>query len=86
MANHKSAEKCIRKIAARTAVNKSRKSRVRTYVKKFLLEIASGNKDGAESAFIKAQSELARAASKGVFNKKMVSRKTGRLSAKLAAM
>lgn len=83
MANNPGARKAIRKIAARTEVNKARRSRVRSYVRKFEEAIAGGNADAAKSAFVEAQSELMRAVSKGVVHKNTGARKVSRLAARL---
>ena len=86
MANTKSAKKMVRKIAARTAVNKARKSRVRTYLRRVEEAIASGDKGAAETAFKAAQPEFQRAASRGVFHRNTVARKLSRLSARIKAI
>lgn len=86
MANTSSAKKMVRKIARRTAVNKARRSRVRTYVKKVELAIESGDAAAAKTALVAAESELMRAASKGVMHKSTSSRKVSRLSARVKAM
>lgn len=83
MANNPGAKKAIRKIARRTEVNKSRRSRVRTYVRKFDEAIIAGDVSVANAAFIEAQSELMRAVSKGVVHKNTGSRKVSRLAAQL---
>ena len=83
MANTPGARKAIRKIERRTAVNKARRSRVRTFLKKFDEAVASGNADAAKEAFVEAQSELMRAVSKGVVHRNTGSRKVSRLSAQL---
>jgi len=83
MANNPGARKAIRKIAARTEVNKARRSRVRTFVRKFEEAIAGGNVDAAKTAFVEAQSELMRAVTKGVVHKNTGSRKVSRLAARL---
>ena len=83
MANTPGARKAIRKIERRTAVNKARRSRVRTFLRKFDEAIASGNADDAKAAFVEAQSELMRAVSKGVVHRNTGSRKVSRLSAQL---
>ena len=80
MANHKSAEKRIRQTEKRTALNHSRMSRVRTFVKKVETAIASGDKVAAEAALQQAQPELHRAITKGVMHKNTVSRKLSRLA------
>ncbi|CAM3364299.1 MULTISPECIES: 30S ribosomal protein S20 [Asticcacaulis] len=83
MANNPGARKAIRKIAARTEVNKARRSRVRTFVRKFEEALTGGNADAAKAAFVEAQSELMRAVSKGVVHKNTGSRKVSRLAAQL---
>ena len=86
MASHKSAEKRIRQIAKRTAINRARMSRVRTFVKKVETAMASGDKVAARDAFQLAQPELHRATAKGVLHKNTVSRKLSRLAARINAL
>ena len=83
MANNPGAKKAIRKIARRTEVNKARRSRVRTYVRKFEEALASGDLPAAKTAFTEAESELMRAVGKGVLHKHTGSRKVSRLAARL---
>ena len=83
MANTPGAKKAIRKILRRTEVNKARRSRVRTYLRKFDDAVATGNRGAAEAASVQAQSELMRAVSKGVVHKNTGSRKVSRLAAQL---
>ena len=83
MANTPGARKAIRKIERRTAVNKARRSRVRTFLRKFDEAVASGDRTAAQTAFVEAQSELMRAVSKGVVHKNTGSRKVSRLAAQL---
>ncbi|MBM3636316.1 MAG: 30S ribosomal protein S20 [Alphaproteobacteria bacterium] len=80
MANTKSAKKATRKIEARTAVNRSRRSRVRTYVKKVEEALKMGDQAAASEALKLAEPELMRAARKGVMHKKTASRKVSRLA------
>ena len=86
MANTKSAKKMVRKIERRTAINKSRRSRVRTFLRRVEEAIANGDKAAADEAFKAAQPELHRAVSKGVFHKTTVSRKLSRLSSRIRAL
>src|SRR5437868_10180504 len=86
MANHKSAEKRIRQAAKRTAINRARVSRVRTFVKKVETAIETGDKATAMSALRLAQPELHRAITKGVLHKNTVSRKLSRLAARINAL
>jgi small subunit ribosomal protein S20 len=86
MANTKSAKKATRKIERRTAANRSRRSRVRTFVKKLEEAIAAGDKAAATAAFVHAQPELMRAAQKGVMHKNTASRKVSRLAKAVSAL
>lgn len=86
MATHKSAEKRIRQTEKRTAINRARLSRVRTFVKKVETAIASGDKEAAQSAFRVAQPEMHRAITKGVMHRNTVARKLSRLSARINAL
>jgi small subunit ribosomal protein S20 len=83
MANTPGAKKAVRKIARRTEVNQARRSRVRTYLRKFEEAVASGDAAAAKAAFVQAESELMRAVSKGVVHKNTGSRKVSRLAAQL---
>ena len=86
MANTPGAKKAVRKIEQRTAVNRARRSRVRTFLRRFEEAVAAGDASVAESAFVEAQSELMRAVSKGVVHKNTGARKVSRLSAQLKKM
>lgn len=86
MANTSSAKKATRKIARRAAVNKNRRSRVRSYVRKVEEALASGDKTAAEAALKAAQPELMRAATKGVLHKNTASRKVSRLTQRLKTL
>ncbi|HBH90090.1 MULTISPECIES: 30S ribosomal protein S20 [Ponticaulis] len=86
MANTRSAKKMVRKIARRTEVNKARRSRVRTYVRKVEEAIESGDKTAAQEALKNAQPELMRAVTKGLMHKNTSSRKVSRLSKRVGAM
>ena len=86
MANTKSAKKAVRKIARRTAVNKVRRSRMRSFVRNVEEAIASGNKSAALAALRGAEPELMRAAQKGVMPKNTASRKVSRLSQRIAKL
>jgi small subunit ribosomal protein S20 len=86
MANTTSAKKAIRKIAARTEVNKDRRSRMRTFVRKVEEAIASGDKKEAAAALSAAQPEIMRAAQKGVLHKNTASRKVSRLAQRVKTL
>ena len=86
MANTPSAKKAARKIERQTAVNKARRSRMRTFLRKVEEAIASGNQADAAEALKAAQPELQRAATKGVVHRNMASRKVSRLASRVKAM
>jgi small subunit ribosomal protein S20 len=86
MANTNSAKKATRKIARRTEINKSRRSRMRNFVRKVEEAIASGDKTAAEAALRAAQPELQRAATKGVMHRNTASRKVSRLAQRVNAI
>lgn len=86
MANTASAKKAVRKIALRTAVNKSRKSRMRTFVRKVEDAIGSGDHAVALAALRQAEPEIIRAAQKGVLHKNTASRKVSRLAHRVKAL
>ena len=86
MANNASAKKRIRTALHRADINGMRRSRIRTFVKKVELAIASGNKEVAAEAFKAAQPELHRGVTTGLLHKNMASRKLSRLSARIKAL
>jgi small subunit ribosomal protein S20 len=86
MANTTSAKKATRKIVRRTEVNKARRSRMRTFLRKVEEAIASGDQSAAAAALKAAQPEIMRAAQKGVVHKNTASRKVSRLSARVSSL
>ncbi|SLN54009.1 30S ribosomal protein S20 [Roseovarius albus] len=86
MANTPQSKKRARQNERRLAVNKARRSRIRTHLRKVEEAIASGDKDAATAALRAAQPELMRGVSKGVFHKNTASRKVSRLSARVKAL
>lgn len=86
MAHHQSAKKRIRQTARRTAVNRDRVSRIRTYMKRVELAIAGGDKKAAEEAFNLAVPEMQRGVNRGVLHRNTVARKVSRLSASIKAL
>ncbi len=86
MANTKSAKKATRVIARRTAVNKGRRSRMRSSWRGVEEAIAAGDAKGAAEALREAESETMRAASKGVVHKNLASRKVSRLAKRVGAL
>ena len=86
MANIKSAKKRARQAERRTAVNKTRVSRLRTFIKKVEAAIASGDKEAARAAFTAAQPIMHGSVTKGVVHKNTVARKLSRLSTRIKAL
>jgi small subunit ribosomal protein S20 len=86
MANTKSAKKAARKIARRTEINKARRSRLRTCLRKVEEAIAAGNRDTALTALKEAEPVIMRAAQKGVVHKNAASRKVSRLTQRVARL
>lgn len=83
MANHSATKKAIRKTVAKTAVNKSRISRIRTFIKKVESAVIANDKENAKQALIVAQSEIMKGVSCKVIKKNTASRKVSRLSRKV---
>lgn len=86
MANSPQAKKRARQSEKRFAVNKARRSRIRTYLRKVEEAIASGDQEAAKAALRAAQPELMRGVTKGVFHKNTAARKMSRLSSRVKAM
>lgn len=86
MANSPQAKKRARQIERRTAVNKNRKSRIRTFLRKVEEAIESGDKAAAVTALHAAQPELMRGVTKGLFHKNTASRKVSRLASRVKAI
>jgi len=86
MANSPQAKKRARQIERRTAVNKSRRTRIRGFLRKVEEAITGGDQTVAADALKAAQPEIMRGVTKGIWHKKTASRKVSRLSARVKAM
>ncbi len=86
MANTKSAKKAIRVIARRTEVNRNRRSRIRTYVRKVEEAIQAGDYEQASAALKVAQPEIMRGTTKGILHRNTAARKISRLSKRVGAL
>jgi small subunit ribosomal protein S20 len=86
MANTPQSKKRARQSEARYAVNKARRSRIRTFLRKVEEAIASGDQTAAAAALRVAQPELARGITKGVVHKNTVARKMSRLSSRVKSL
>lgn len=83
MANTNQSKKRARQSEARHDINKARRSRIRTYLRKVEEAIASGDQSAAAAALKNVQPELARGVTKGVMHKNTVARKMSRLSSRV---
>lgn len=86
MANTPQAKKRARQNERRFEVNKARRSRVRTFLRKVEEAIESGDKEAAQAALRAAQPELMRGVSRGIFHKNTIARKMSRLSSRVKAI
>lgn len=86
MATTRSAKKMVRKITRRAERNRTRRSRMRTYVRKVEEAIATGDAAVAGAALREAQPEIMRCVSKGVLHKNTASRKVSRLTRRVNAL
>lgn len=86
MANSPQSKKRARQNERRSDVNKARRSRIRTFVRKVEEALASGSQESAAAALRAAQPELARGVTKGVLHKNTMARKISRLAARVKAL
>lgn len=86
MANTPQSQKRARQNAHRFSINKARRSRIRTFLRRVEEAITSGDADAAKTALLAAQPELDRGVTKGVLHKNTVARKMSRLSNRVKAL
>ena len=86
MANSPQAKKRARQNERRYQINKARRSRIRTYLRKVEEAIASGDKEAATAALRAAQPELMRGVTKGILHKNTAARKVSRLALRVKAL
>lgn len=86
MANTPQSKKRARQSVRRQDVNKARRSRIRTFLRKVEEAIASGNHEVAAAALKAAQPELARGVTKGILHKNTLARKMSRLTSRVKAI
>jgi small subunit ribosomal protein S20 len=86
MPTHRSAEKRVRSTAKRTAINKARRSQIRSAIRTVEEALASGNKEAATAALKAAEPQIMRGVSKGVIHKNTGSRKVSRLASRLKSI
>ncbi len=86
MANIKSAKKRARQAEGRRQHNASRRSMMRTYMKRVVAAIASGDKEAASAAYTAAVPVLDVAAQKGLIHMNKAARHKSRFNAQIKAM
>lgn len=86
MANTSSAKKAVRKILRRTAVNKDRRTEMRSSIRRVEEAVASGDSAAAREAFSAAEPLIARIGQRGIIHRKSASRKISRLAARVKAL
>jgi small subunit ribosomal protein S20 len=86
MANSPQAKKRARQLERRTTVNKNRRTRIRTFLRKVEEAISGGDKAVAAAALKDAQPEIMRGVTKGIMHKNTASRKVSRLTARVKAL
>jgi len=86
MANSPQSKKRARQTQRRTLVNKNRRTRIRTFIRKVEEAIAGGDKEAAAAALKNAQPEIMRGVTKGILHKNTASRKVSRLAARVKAL
>ncbi|WP_439213637.1 30S ribosomal protein S20 [Duffyella gerundensis] len=86
MANIKSAKKRAVTSEKRRKHNASRRSMMRTFIKKVLAAIATGDKEAAQNAFNEMQPLVDRQAAKGLIHKNKAARHKSNLTAAINKM
>lgn len=86
MANIKSAIKRARQNEKLRQHNASARSRLRTYVKKVIKAVETGDSNAAKEAFASAQPIIDKAVSKGIIHKNKAARIKSRLNAKVKSL
>ncbi len=86
MAHTLQAKKRVRQTARRTAVNRARVSRIRTFIRQVEEAIESGDRSAAEQALRAAEPEIMRGVSRGVIHRTTAARKVSRLAKRVNAL
>ncbi|PCJ26927.1 MAG: 30S ribosomal protein S20 [Rickettsiales bacterium] len=86
MANHSATKKAIRKTVSKTEINKTRKSRIKTYIKRVITAVEAGSSEESNKALVEAQSEIMRGVANNLMKKNTAARKVSRLSKKVKAI
>ena len=80
MPNHKSSEKRVRQSEKRRVINRSHRTKVRTYIKKVRTALASGKADEVQNVLPEAISVIDKSVQKGVMHKNAAARYKARLT------
>lgn len=86
MANTPQSKKRARQLQKKTEVNKSRRSRIRTFIKLVEEDILNGDKEKARASFLAAEPEIQRGVTKGILKKNTAARKISRLSSNIKSI
>ena len=86
MPNTKAAKKALRVAQRRTIINRARKSRVRTFIRKVERAIEAGDVNAAKEAFRAAQPEIMKGAQRGIMHRNTAARKISRLHRRIKAL
>jgi len=86
MANTSSAKKRVRRDVRTTEVNRARRGRIRTFVKRVESAIEGKDKEAARAAFVTAEPEIMRGVTRGVLHRNTASRKVSRLAARIKSL
>ena len=86
MANSPGAKKRARQLVRKTEVNKARRSRMRTFIRRVEEAISGGDAAKAHEALQAAQPEIMRSVTKGIVHKNTAARKISRLSSRIKAL
>ena len=86
MANTSSAKKRVRRDARRTEVNRARRGRIRTFIKRVETAIESNDKEAAQAAFVAAEPEIMRGVTRGILHRNTASRKVSRLATRIKSL
>ena len=86
MPNHKSAEKRVRQSEKRRLINRSHKSKVRTYIKRLRTALDSNKGEDVQAVLPEVMSVIDKSVQKGVLHKNTASRYKARLAARVNAV
>ena len=86
MANTPQSKKRARQVQKKTEIKKSRRSRIKTFIKLVEENVQKGDKKNAKEHFALVEPEIQRGVSKGILKKNTAARKISQLSGKIKAL